>query len=173
MPLTYTKISSTVLGSSQSSVTLSSIPNTYTDLMLMCSLKGDREGTADPIQMLVNGLSSGYSYTQFTSIQANQTSTRGTSDSRVYTSDLVPQAFFYSTGLFSNTQMYFPNYATDKAKPFMIVTGFTSLSSNIIHTGIGAIAALNSTTSAINSITIYGNGMIAGCSFYLYGIKNS
>jgi hypothetical protein len=171
MALTYTNISSTTLGAYQSTVTLSSIPSTYTDLMLVCSLRGDRQVNGDPLEITINGLSSGWSYTRFMSNAGGRVSTNISTDSRINVDEVVPQAFFNSTGLFNNTQIYFPNYTSSASKVTSVTAGFVSVNNGTIN-GINMTAGLNSTTSAISSITLW-NGFIAGSSFYLYGIKNS
>jgi hypothetical protein len=172
MPTTYTHIASTVLTSSASTVTLSSIPGTYTDLMVLCSMKGDRQVNADPLEIVLNGVSSGYSYTRLLAVTSNLTPGRGSADSRIYLPDLVPQAFFNATNLFNTVKVYLPNYAGSKNKTLNVSGGFTSVN-NASQTAIMTASALSTNTSAITSITFQGNGYVAGSSFYLYGIKNS
>jgi hypothetical protein len=172
MPVTYTHIASTTLASSQSTVTLSSIPSTYTDLMVLCSIKGDRQVNADPLEIVLNGTASGYSYTTLLTVSGGITPGRGSADSRIYLDALVPQAFFNATNLFNNVQVYLANYAGNKNKTLNVSGGFTSVN-NASQTAIMAASALSTNTSAITSITFQGNGYVAGSSFYLYGIKNS
>ena len=169
MALTYTSISSTTLGSSQSTVTLSSIPNTYTDLMVLCSLRGDRQVNADPVEIVLNGVSSGYSY-RILATGGSVSSLSGSNDSRIYLDGLVPQAFFNSTNLFNTFQVYIPNYAGSTVKPLNTFGGWTSPNEPNIN-AISTAAALSTSTSAISSIRFQGNGYIAGSSFHLYGIK--
>ena len=126
MPVTYTNISSTTLGSLQSTVTLSSIPDTYTDLMVLCSLRGNRGVNADPVEIVLNGVSSGYSFTILAS-GGSVSTLNGNANSRVYLDGLVPQAFFNSTGLFNNFQVYIPNYTSSSAKPFNTFGGLVSI----------------------------------------------
>jgi len=177
MPLTYTNIASTTLASAASTVTLSSIPGTYTDLMLICSLRGDRGVYADPIQITLNEAFTGaavtYSYTNFTSNAGGRTSTRGTADSRIYVDETIPQAgFFNSTATFNTTQVYFPNYTTSAPKVVSLVAGWTSINSSIAN-GLTMTAGRKNDASAISSIILSSNGFVIGTSLYLYGIKNS
>ena len=58
---TYTLISSNVLGSSAASVTFSSIPATYTDLVLRVSARTDADDTS---LITFNGTTTGYSKTR-------------------------------------------------------------------------------------------------------------
>jgi hypothetical protein len=64
MANTYTLIESQVLGSSAASVTFSSIPATYTDLVLKVSVRSNRAAGFDNIDIRFNGDSaSNYSRT--------------------------------------------------------------------------------------------------------------
>ena len=61
MATTYNLISSNVLSSSAASVTFSSIPAIYTDLVLRCSTRGT--GFSNTVLYYFNGNSSNTSYT--------------------------------------------------------------------------------------------------------------
>ena len=59
MANTFQLISSNILGSSTSAITFSSIPGTYTDLLLKASVRGDNNGTSiGSFILTVNGSSS-------------------------------------------------------------------------------------------------------------------
>ena len=59
MATTYTLISATTLASSAATVTLSSIPNTYTDLHLVCSLRSDYSNATNNSYVYFNAVDGG------------------------------------------------------------------------------------------------------------------
>jgi hypothetical protein len=71
---------------------------------------------------------------------------------------------------FSNQEIYIPNYTVSQNKAS---GSFGASENNATSAQIGAIASLWSDTSAITSIGIFSTNLVAGSSFYLYGIKNS
>lgn len=168
-------ISSQVLTGTAASVTFSSIPSGYKDLIVKMSIRnnGDNGNNAAAAYLQLNGdTTSNYSWTY---IYANNTSpTSGQTGS--YT-DI--EGYFISNGssstasTFANSEYYIPNYNSSAAKPISYVgapeTNSTSLDSNSVG------AALYRGTSPITSLKIqrvYGSSFVAGSSFYLYGLAN-
>lgn len=173
MPATYVNLASTVLSSAQSNVTLSSIPQTYTDLMLICSMRGDRQNNADPVNITLNGGMVGgtsYSYTTLYTYQSAPAGISGSNDSRIYTPDMIPQNFIFGN-VFCNLSIYLPNYISNQTKPLYLNGGFSRL--NAATSNVTSLSGLVRTTSSVTSIVITTNGLNAGSSFYLYGIKNT
>jgi hypothetical protein len=171
MPNTYVLLSSTVLGSSQTSVTFSSIPQTYTDLLIDISARGNRQVQGDPLEMTINGVASGYGYTTLYQVSGGVSSGRGSADSRFYIDPLIPQQFTTANS-FSNIEIYIPNYTVTGASRPLSIDGVLAHNSTVNYT-IAAAAGLSTSTAAVTSVTFQGNGYIAGSSFHLYGIKNS
>lgn len=173
MPATCVNIASTVLTSSQSNITLSSIPQTYTDLMVICSMRGDRQVNVDPINITLNnpftGAGTEYSRTALYTYQSSPGATSSSNDSRIYTTDLVPQQFI--SNAFASVSIYIPNYTTNQTKSLHLGGGFTA--SNGGASNVVSLSGLVRTTSPVTSIVFSTNGLIAGSSFYLYGIKNT
>jgi len=168
-------IASQVLGSTASSVTFSSIPQTYTDLKLICSVRTDIAAVTDgPFWVTFNGDNgSNYSITsiaaQGTSLSpyqfANQTKSRTTVEGL--------DSGTNTANTFSSLEMYIPNYTQTNSRPFMAfnVTEQNASGSNWIDFD----ANLYRGTSAISSINISANtqNYVQYSTFYLYGIKNS
>ena len=165
-------ISSTTLGSSTSSVSFSSIPSTYTDLVLRISGRTDAAGTVSSGYIQMNSVTSTYSYTFI----------RGDGASATSGNDSASYAGFYIGGIdgggatsntFSNQEFYIPSYTASQAKP---VGQSSSMETNASTAYTFGVAGLCSSTAAISSLTINLNGgvnFVSGSSFYLYGIKNS
>jgi hypothetical protein len=170
MASTYTLISSNTLGSSAATVTFSSIPSTYTDLVLRISSRLDANSTS--LEINFNGNTS--SVYRNTYLNSNGTSTES-SNSGSTTINFVGSNTSPSTAsTFSNVEVYIPNYQVATNKPF---STFGVTENNATTAFIEMNACLFLSTAAITSISLYsGSGsafIVAGSSFYLYGIKNS
>ena len=171
MANTYTLISSNVLASSAASVTFSSIPATYTDLVLRISARGTRVNTIALLYLRFNGdTGTNYSDTTISGDGATASSTRSTS-SALLSVGVIPAANATSD-TFGSAEIYIPSYTVSQNKS---VGSFAVQENNITTAYARAIAALWSNTAAITSIEVLPslNDFAAGSSFYLYGIKNS
>jgi hypothetical protein len=165
MTVTYEAISSQTLGSAQSSVTISSIPATYTDLVLVITAQAS---TSSNLQMRFNGSSSAY---------YSNTGMRGYSS----TADSFRQTNLSSMTLATvedignpntNIVINIPNYSNTTTFKTALVRA------NQATAGVEAIVGLwrgttGSDTPAITSITLLpgGGNLNIGSTFSLYGIK--
>jgi hypothetical protein len=165
MPNTYTELLKTTVGTATSSVTLSSIPSGYTDLIIVFS-GTVAAGAGGRIQF--NGdTASNYSHTI---LYGN-----GTSAASFRESNLTSGRFTYE-GSIGNTD------ATRNASIIQIMnysnatTYKTWLSrANRPSVGLDAIVGLWRSTAAITSITlsVISDTYSVGCTFSLYGIANA
>lgn len=174
MPNTYTLISSNTLSSSAASVTFSSIPATYTDLVLKWS---SRTSTAAQPDMTINY--NGDSGTNYSRIEVYMSGTT------VYNGSSANQTSQYQTGAndrydntantFSNGEIYIPNYLSTGSRPIGRFNVAEDNSTSSFRAYVVAGAHLYRGSSAISSIVIApaSDTFAAGSSFYLYGIKNS
>lgn len=162
---TYSPISSTTLGSNATSITLSSIPSTYTDLVFI--FNGSNNIGNDAYLMYINGVVTGglYSatYVESDGASAYSSSWNGRNDipvargaSSTAGADLVIGQF----NGYANTSMY-------KSMVFRYALGGT------LGARTSITNALFQSTSAITSLTIKSSGgnIIAGSTVTLYGIK--
>ena len=173
MATTYTLISSNVLSSSAASVTFSSIPATYTDLVLRASIRTDDAGVQGAqFRIRFNGdTATNYSRTQIYGNSGAVTSNRTTNGSFLGTLDTNGAGSASNT--FSNAEIYIPNYTGTANKP---TSNFgVSEDNNANGVFVGANAGLYRGSSAITSIGCYvaSINFVSGSSFDLYGIKNS
>ena len=170
MATTYTLISSNVLSGSAASVTFSSIPSTYTDLVVKCSSRMDTTGP-DNLRLQFNGASSSYSRIYLVGTGSVASSGSGSSQSYIFGENLV-EGTNYTSSTFGSTDIYIPSYTASQNKPLSIDG---TLENNATASYRVAQASLWSNTAAITSIVISpGSGnFVSGSSFYLYGIKNS
>jgi hypothetical protein len=175
MANTYTLIASNTLSSSAASVTFSSIPSTYTDLVLKYSARTDESGSVDSL-----------CYLRFNSSSASNYSVRvlrgsgSVADSLGFSSQTYirltngSDAVNATSSTFANGEIYIPSYTVSQNKP---LSAFTAMENNATEAYLVATAGLWSNTSAITSITVgignAGVNFVSGSSFFLYGIKNS
>ena len=169
---TYTKIETIEVGSGgASTIDFTSIPATYTDLVLKWSLRGNGGATIRSVQMQINNNTSSI-YRELI-IDGNGSSASSAStgaNDRIYWFGWANDT--NSTGnAFSNCEAYIPNYTGSNYKT-MSVDG---VAENNATTAYGRLTAiLIETTSAISSIKIIGEtAFLQYSSATLYGIKKN
>ena len=169
MPNTFTKIASNTVGSGGvASITFSSIPSTYTDLVVLVSCRSSQVGAfADYGKVTFNGSSSTFSYRDVYGNGASASSTNG-----AVNTSFVYQGNAATASTFGNAEIYIPNYTGSNNKSFSIDT----VVENNGTTGYDTLTAgLWSTTSAITSVGLApaSGTWLEYSTFTLYGIKNS
>lgn len=161
MPSTYEPIAThTTTTNGTSSLTFSSIPSTYTDLVLVCSLKATSSNSSFVARF--NGVStSTYSVTQMYGFGSTGFSQRLSNQTEVYLSYAG-----FPTASFAPTIVHFMNYSnTTTNKTFVSRSGY---SPDYADASVG----LWRNTAAISSMTLFaGTSYDTGCTFTLYGIK--
>lgn len=158
---TYTLIASTtVAGTSTTNVTFSSIPATYTDLVLVAQYKAVGNNY---LMCRFNGdTGSNYSRTELRGDGSSATSQRLSNESYAYITSIYAAAGELGTFILNLND--YSNTTTFKT---VISRG------NNNSTGTGVNANLWRSTSAINTILVtpIGNGYDVGSTFKLYGIE--
>jgi hypothetical protein len=164
---TYTPIESKTLGSAASSVTFSSIPSTYTDLILVVTAAG---ASADDLRYRFNS-DSGTNYS--TTILYGTGSAASSARTTNATSCLADYYGSVGTVLNSSIQtIHIMNYSNSTTYKTAIARG------NRSDSGTDATVSLWRSTSAISSITLgignsYSVNFSVGSIFTLYGIANA
>ncbi len=167
MPNTYTLIASSTVGAtSVASIDFSSIPSTYTDLLLKVSA---RQSTGDVAYAALrfNGSTSSFTYRSIEGNGSSAASYNGATGAYGITNTSG-----YTASTFNNIEIYIPNYASSNYKSY---SSDSVTESNTGTVYMDLIAGLWSNTAAINQVTLYPNtgNFVQYSSFYLYGIKNS
>jgi hypothetical protein len=168
MASTYTLITSNVLASAATSTTFSSIPQTYTDLVIRYSARGANLS----FQIRLNGdTATNYSNTGISGSGSTAASFRDASQTSTF-SYYTQNLNTYTASVFSDGEFYLPSYTASQNKAFN-TTGVTE--NNASNAFIASNAHLWRNTAAVTSITFTSNAgnIDIGSSFYLYGIKNS
>lgn len=176
MATTYTLISSNVLTGSAASVTFSSIPSTYTDLVLRVSMRTDEAGQPNNDALLTFNGSTATNYSLTTVYGYSTTS----GSQRLSTQANIARNWVDAAGATSNTfasgEIYIPSYTVSQNKPISGIFVTENNASTASSAVIAANAGLWSQTATISSITITAQAttnFVSGSSFYLYGISKS
>ena len=171
MANTYTLIASNVLASSQANVTFSSIPGTYTDLVVRFNARSTYSYSGPTWLFLTfNGATTGFSTTLLENAFNSSQSQNFSSTTTIYATQIA--CLDYSSNTFGTGEFYIPSYTVSQNKP---VSVSAVLEQNTASGYLNAVAGSWANTAAITSITMtpeFGS-VASNSSFYLYGIKNS
>lgn len=164
MPSTYTPITSTTLTSNTATVTLSGIPSTYTDLVVVANTRGSSDIESDIYIRFNSDSGTNYSYTRMYGQVGTIGSDRGTNQNYMVIGRQGGTVFapnIYHIMNYSNT------------------TTFKNVIARSGHATTGALITLANvglwrSNSAITSISFVQGGAQSykiGSTFTLYGIK--
>jgi hypothetical protein len=167
---TFELIESYTATGTVSSITFGSggtIPQTYTDLVVLASYRGSGSLPYEITNVRFNGAT--------TNLSSRTIEGGGSGSAASFTN---PTIYFGSgngntstSNTFSNIQMYVPNYTSANFKSVSIeAVGET----NATAIAMQLTAGLWSSTAAITSIQIVpANSFLVNSTFYLYGVKNA
>ena len=170
MANTYQLIEAKTLSSSTSSVTFSSIPQTYTDLKMLVSARTDRSGQDnDALYISINSNTSNLTSKLLEGIGSG-TPNSYTASGTIKVFPIVGSTATANT--FGNGEIYFSNYTISQYKSFI---GDGVNENNATQAIAGLSANLWSDNAGITSLTFtaIGTNFISDSTFYLYGIKKN
>jgi hypothetical protein len=162
----YNLIATTMVGSGgASTIVFSSIPQTYTDLLVVVS--GRTTGTGSGLNITFNGNTSNYSNR---TLQGNgaAASSYGTYNRNAGFLNMSTE----TASVFGSSAIYIPNYAGSTNKSYL-ADGVAENNATTAYSGL--IAGLWSDTAAITSVLVspMDGSFVQYSSASLYGIKNS
>jgi hypothetical protein len=166
MPATYDRIEAKTLGSNTTTVSFTSIPSTYTDLVLVC-VPAAQDADFNALQIRFNNDTSAlYSYTFMRGTGSVATSSRSSGDTRIYLSQFALNSAVGDQNMIVQIQ----NYANTSTNKTILAR------SNRASSSLEATVGLYRSTSAINRVDIETsavglNQLKTGSTFTLYGIK--
>jgi hypothetical protein len=170
MPNTYTLIEAKTLASATTTVSFTSIPQTYTDLVLKLSTRGTASGSGNAWQAFQIGFNGVLTNRSFMFLG----STGSAAISGSSASEIVGQAVEGSStaNTFAVGEIYIPNYTSSN---FKSVSSDHATENNATAALMYYTAGLWSNTAAITQIdfTPSSGDFAVNSTFYLYGIKNS
>jgi hypothetical protein len=166
MPLQLYKIASNDLTATASTVTFSSIPQGYTDLKIVVSVRSTANGGQN-MNLTFNSTTSGYS-DKILSGNGSAASSFTSGNTSRGGSCVMPGADF-TANTFNSGEVYIPNYTGSTAKPFSSDSGSEN---NATLSYLQMQATLWTGTAAISTILIdlSGGSFAIGSTFTLYGI---
>jgi hypothetical protein len=175
-------IYTTTVASATPSVVFSAIPQTYTDLVLVCNSRSTRSATVDYLAMLVgNGSGDTGSHYSETFVLGNGSTTSSnklTNNGHIELGDSA--AASDTSGIYSSHICHIMNYSntttykTTLGRYNLVGSGSTDLVASNVNLWRGSTG---SSTEAINYLSIsypyYSSNIAAGSTFTLYGIKSA
>jgi hypothetical protein len=170
---TYEPIATTTLNSAAASYTFSSIPGTYTDLVLVSNVRcatSISNAAFDSFGIYFNGTTgTSYSATYLLGSGTTATSGRNTNAAEVYAGEIA--GFLAASGTFGSSIISINNYSNTTTYKTVVCRAGTA---NAYTTASGSLFR---STSAISSLTvrIFGGAknLEAGSTFTLYGIASA
>ena len=169
MPNTFSLIASSTVGAGGSaSIDFSSIPSTYTDLLIKLSARSNLAAEYEFVNMQFNSSTSGYTTRV---IRGNGTSATSQVNTGTGLSLEMAQGNSSTSNTFCNMEIYIPNYLSGNAKSAS-TDGLGENNATLSYIGLNA--SLWTGTAAISSIQIpplVGTTWLQYSTAYLYGIK--
>ena len=168
MANTFELIASSTVGSGgASSIDFTSIPSTYTDLILKISVRSSTAASYVALKVRYNGSASSYTAKQIYGNGSSATSNNYT-DGWVGFMDAASS----TANTFSSTEVYIPNYYTANYKSSSVDFAQEDNATTAIA---GMLARLWSDTAGITSIAITpeSGNFVQYSTAYLYGVKNA
>jgi len=166
MPAARYFIASTTVGAGgAASIDFTSIPSTYTDIVIKASL---RTLSTDPDDYILIKPNNSTANLTFKYLRGTGSAASSASTERPYV-----DATGATASTFGNLEIYFPNYAGSTNKSFSIDA---ATENNATDARLTLNAHLWSDTSAINRIVLTSGqsfNFVQYSTAYLYGIKNS
>jgi hypothetical protein len=173
MANTMTLIASSTVGSGGSvSISFTSIPSTYTDLVIKCSLRGNQ---ASAVYTDVDVILTGATYSSgkiLYTINGTSAASYGPGSNGFFAEASSASA---TSNTFSNCDIYIPNYTSSNNKS---LSADSVIENNAASTVMTLNAGLYTSSAAITGVTLtYGTGsqgsFIQYSTAYLYGVKNA
>jgi hypothetical protein len=166
MATTYTLIEAKTLSTTTASITFTSIPQTYTDLLIKFSTRDNSGSYINNMNININSSSSNFSGRTIMKLGTGLSSGTETTNLAFSTGSTA------TASTFTNGEVYFPDYTSSSYKSYSADSGSEN---NAADNGMILEAGLWSNTAAITSITFAPTSasFVSGSTFYLYGIKNS
>jgi len=163
---TYIKIATVTVGAGgAASMAFTSIPNTYTDLLLSVSGRGSGAAVSGSIVIKFNAITTGYSSKN---LYGNGASATSNSSADGYIGEMISAATA-TASTFGSGLIYIPNYAGSTNKSYS--TDWVT-ENNATTAYAGFTAGLMSNTAAITDITLTA-AFVQYSTATLYGIKKS
>jgi len=171
VPLTYKLIASTITTVDTGPVSFTSIPATYTDLILVAGTRSAASATSETLWLQINDDTGGnYTYSRQFIVDSTVYKGGGSGNAQWFSSSIANSNM---ANMFAYWNIYIPEYTSGNPKTAAAMNAFPS--NNQAVNSSEKFGYTWDPTSVINKITIKFNGpnFVAGSSFFLYGINKS
>jgi hypothetical protein len=173
MPTTFTKIAAVTVGSGgAANIEFTSIPSTYTDLVIKLSARTNRSAIEEAIDIQFNS-SGGTAYSSRRLYGTGSVAASDSGSSQAFTEFYSVNGGTSTGSTFGNAEIYIPNYAGSNNKS-LSTDAVTENNATAVTTGLqaglwansAAITSIKLTPASAGSLQQYSTAT-------LYGIKNS
>ncbi len=167
--MAITKIATVNASGSSGVIDLTSIPGTFTDLMIVCSLRSSAATDGSHIQLRLNNASTGYSFKHLrgNGSAASSYSESGEANINLYS---TTDAGSNTSNTFSNNTIYIPNYAGSTAKSISVDSVYENNATSAFQ---HLHAALWTGTAAVTSVKLtegQNANWVSGSTVTIYGV---
>ena len=176
MPNTFTLLASSTVGAGgASSIDFTSIPSTYTDLVVKLSGRSTASFTRRTLRITINNSTTASDYAD-RYLLGNGASASSSADAAGSQSYIVGWDLPAATGTsntFANIEIYIPNYANSSAYKSLSIDGVGEENGTTAYMGL--VAGIYNQNTAISRVTLTpDSGNFAQySSAYIYGVKNA
>jgi len=162
--MTMTLIETKTLGAAAASIEFTSIPQDFTDLLLLICCRTDRAANPSVITPHINSTTTNQSVRR---LFGNGSTVTSSAESNNWAFQSASSA--HTANTFTNASLYIPNYAGSTVKSFSVDSVYEN---NASTSSQSITAGLWNTTSAVTSIQLIDPdaNFIVGSVFSLYGI---
>jgi len=174
MANTYTKIASVIPSGSTGNVTFSSIPQTYTDLVIVVSARSAAVSQSALLTVFNNDTTTINSTTRLLGNGSSATSDRFTAQNYGSVYNNAENFSTQTANVYAISEMYIPDYKNTTRHKNYIITGVQENGASLA--GANFLAGLWRSNAAITQIAILdanGANYTNLSTFTLYGIKNT
>jgi hypothetical protein len=168
MANTYILIASSTVSSNTAGITFSSIPQTYTDLVIKASTRVTASATAWTVSLSFNGSTS-----NFSSIRLYGSGSGAGASYSAGNYGVAAPGSTTTANTFNNGEIYISNYTSSNYKSY---SNEDTSENNATEAYANLNAGLWSNTAAITSISLTAESpelLVTNSTFYLYGISNA
>jgi len=164
-------IESKTLGTAQASIEFTSIPQTFTDLIALVSVRSADTSTFERLSVRFNS-DSGTNYSnRFLIGDGGSASSSNRTGANLFSLEAGVQGTNSTSNTFANGQLYIPNYTSAVVKS---LSSDSVTENNATPAGQAITAGLWNNTAAITTITfsyfIGASNLVAGSTVSLYGV---
>lgn len=172
MPLQLYKIASVDLTTSTTNINFTSIPQGYTDLLIVTSLRSSRTPSTDGAHIALTFNNDASSIYSFKHIRGTGAAASSYGESSTTSVNLYSQADSSAdtANTFSSNSIYIPNYTSSNNKSFTVDSVYEN---NATTAGQHLVSGLWASSAAITSVKLtegFGNNWVQYSTATLYGI---